>query len=62
MSTGCYQKKQRKALKNIQERYQNLSEEEKSKKQKYDRERYKNFSEEEKDKGVSGTVSTIKNS
>ena len=44
MSTGSYQKKQRKALKNIYKRYQNLSEEEKSKKQKYDCERYKNFS------------------
>ena len=44
MSTGSYQKKQRKALKNIHKRYQNLPEEEKSKKQKYDYERYKNFS------------------
>ena len=63
MSTGSYQKKQRKALKNIHKRYQNLWEEEKSKKQKYDCERYKKFfMKKKKTKGVSRTVSAIKNS
>ena len=36
----------------MRERYQNLSEEEKSKKQRKTLERYKNLTEEEKEKGV----------
>ena len=49
-STKYYQKSKEKIQISSRERYQNLSEEEKSNKREYGRERYKHFSEDEKQK------------
>ena len=51
LSTECYQEYKLRRQK-TDERYQNLSKEEKEKKRQYDRERYKNISENEKQKLV----------
>ena len=48
--TKCYQKKQRKIISEVRERYQNLSEEEKEKNHQHGLERYRNLPE-VKDKG-----------
>ena len=51
-SSGKYYQNNKEILKKAHERYQNLSEEEKEKKQQYRRERYKNIPEDGKQKLV----------
>ena len=51
-SARYYQKNKWKIQKSFRERYQNLTEEEKTKKREYVRERYKNLSEDEKQRLV----------
>ena len=48
LSIRQYQKYKKGLKKKARERYQNLSEDEKTKKQKYSHERYKNFPEDKK--------------
>ena len=52
LSAGYYKKNKEKIHKKSRKRYQNLTEEEKNKKQEYGCERYKNLSEDEKQKLV----------
>ena len=60
MTNNYYQKIKENIRKEVCERYQNLSEEEKDKKHQYACEQYRNLSEEEKEKSINMVANNIK--